>query len=203
MGEKFLNKAYELQSVEETRALYDNWSDSYDSELLENGYATPRRVAEALAKYADKNKPVLDYGCGTGLCGLTLKEAGFETLDGADLSQEMLEIAKKKNVYRKLTHIDPNIPLAISPGDYSAITACGVIGIGGAPLSVFDTIVSFLDKKGLFAFSFNDTSLSDPCYEAKVMEYTDCGFARLLFREHGEHLPGINLKSMVYVIQKN
>jgi len=203
MGEKFLNKAYELQSVEETRTLYDNWSNSYDSELLENGYATPGRIANALARYADKDKPLLDYGCGTGLCGVSLNEAGFEILDGADLSKEMLEIAREKGVYRKLTHIDQNIPLAESRGDYGAITACGVIGIGGAPLSVFDTAVSFLEKDGLFAFSFNDTSLADPCYEAKVMEYTDCGFARLLFREHGEHLPGINLKSMVYVIQKN
>ena len=88
---KFLSEVYDLATPAETRALYDDWSASYDAEITENGYATPRRIAEALAQFADPSAPILDFGCGTGLSGLALKAAGFQTIDGADLSADMLK----------------------------------------------------------------------------------------------------------------
>ncbi len=76
MAEKFLDKVYDAKGTDETRALYDDWAASYDAEIAENGYATPRRCAEALAGFAtDPSLPVLDFGCGTGLSGLALRAA--------------------------------------------------------------------------------------------------------------------------------
>ena len=79
MSEKnFLDHAYGLTSVEDTRAFYADWSLSYDAELHRNGYVTPQRCAEALARHMpDKSGPVLDVGCGTGLSGMELRAAGF------------------------------------------------------------------------------------------------------------------------------
>ena len=199
----YLDKAYGVSGTEATRKLYDDWSESYDSEIGENGYATPGRLAAALRKHAsDMTMDILDFGCGTGLCGAKLNSAGFENIDGLDLSAEMLEKARQKKIYRKLLHIEPDAPLPISPGTYNAITACGVIGVGAAPLCVFDTIMNVLNRGGKFAFSYNDHTLEDPAYLAKLSEYTDCGAARLHLCEHGPHLPGINLNSTVYVIEK-
>lgn len=204
MTEKFLDKAYGARDAASTRELYDNWAASYEAEVGENGYATPGRCAEALKKYSDDiTKPVLDFGCGTGLSGLALKLAGFTTIDGVDLSADMLAQANDKGVYRTLRHIEAGAPLAHIPSDYAAISAIGVIGAGAAPISVFDTLMKGLAKGGLMVFSFNDHALEDRANEARVNEWTDCGAARLLFREHGDHLPGINLKSNVYVIERN
>jgi predicted TPR repeat methyltransferase len=204
MGNGYLDKVYAARNAHETRALYDGWSQSYDAEVCEHGYATPGRCAEALARFSqDQTLPVLDFGCGTGLSGLALKLAGFSTLDGVDLSEEMLVQARAKRLYRRLDRIEADTVLSFEPGTYVAIAAIGVIGAGAAPISVLDMLMKALDKNGLLVLSLNDHALQDRANEGRINEWTDCGAARLLFREHGPHLPGINLKSNVYVIEKN
>ena len=70
---------------------------SYDNELTENQYVTPLRCAQILSNYTkNKNIKILDIGCGTGLLGFELKEIGFKSIDGLDLSEEMLKIAEQK-----------------------------------------------------------------------------------------------------------
>lgn len=203
MTESFLDKAYGARDADATRKLYDAWSASYEEEVGKNGYATPGRCAAALAQFTnDLRAPILDFGCGTGLSGLAFKLSGFATIDGLDLSREMLEGARDKKVYRNLSQIEADAALQHRPGEYVAIAAVGVIGAGAAPISVFDTLMHGLARGGKFVFSFNDHALQDPVNEARIFEWTDCGAARLLFREHGDHLPGIDLKSNVYVIEK-
>ncbi|MFV1531307.1 MULTISPECIES: class I SAM-dependent DNA methyltransferase [unclassified Phaeobacter] len=203
MSKKFLDKSYDLETPEATLAHYDQWAASYDAEIAENGYATPGRIALALAKFqSDMSEPVLDFGCGTGLSGLALRLQGFDTVDGMEPSARMLEQARAKDAYRQLTQIDAADRQPIPKGAYRLITGCGVLGTGAAPPAVFDSILHALPRGGLFAFSYNDHALEDPAYTGKLNEWLDCSAARLLFREHGDHLPGINLKSTVYVIEK-
>ena len=203
MTQNFLDKAYTARTADETRALYDDWSASYEAEVGKNGYATPARCAEALAAHSDDlTAPVLDFGCGTGLSGLALKLAGFATIDGLDLSAEMLAQARDKGAYRTLNVVEAGANLGHSPGDYAAIAAIGVIGAGAAPIDTFDVLMNGLSSGGKLVFSFNDHALDDPVNEARVSEWVDCGAARLLFREHGPHLPGIGIGSNVYVIEK-
>lgn len=204
MTDTYLDKVYSARTPDETREIYDAWSKSYEAEVAENGYATPGRVAGALAKYVnDKSAPILDFGCGTGLSGLALKLSGFETIDGMDLSSEMLAEARDKEIYRSLTQVSAHAPPPIAKGDYPVITAIGVIGAGAAPLALFDTLMKALGRGGLFAFSFNDHTLEDPAYEGRLNDWIDPGHARLLFRERGAHLPGIDMKSVVYVVEMN
>lgn len=201
MTDNFLDKVYAARGEDETREIYDAWAESYEAEVAKNGYVTPGRCAAALAKFTDdKTAPVLDFGCGTGLSGLALKLAGFTTIDGVDLSPEMLAKAKDKNVYRNLSQVAGDDGLA--KGAYPSIAAIGVIGSGAAPISVLDTLMHALDSDGRLVFSFNDHTLQDPIHEARISEWTDCGAARLLFRERGDHLPGLNMKSNVYILEK-
>ncbi|KPP87871.1 MAG: Methyltransferase domain [Rhodobacteraceae bacterium HLUCCO07] len=203
MSKEFLDKVYELTEGGDSRALYAEWAETYEAEMTANGYATPARIADALARFAnDKSAPLLDYGCGTGLSGLALQNAGFTVIDGIDVTAEMLAIARQKSAYRNLALADPAQPAPVTPGAYSMITAIGVIGIGAAPLSLFDELMRALPRHGLFAFSFNDHSLEQPEYEAKIMEWTDGGASRLLCREHGDHIPGQDLKSNIYILEK-
>ena len=91
---------------------------------------------------SDKSIRVLDYGCGTGLSGAALLKMGFENLDGADPSKEMLSKAKEKNIYRSLVSLNLDLPNPISKGDYPIIIGSGLIGPGAAPIELFDTIIS-------------------------------------------------------------
>jgi len=201
MSDTFLDKVYAARSQDETREIYDAWAASYEAEVAKNGYVTPGRCAAALAALTpDLHAPVLDFGCGTGLSGLALKLAGFTTIDGMDLSAEMLAQAEAKDIYRTLTQATGDTEITM--GAYPSIAAIGVIGAGAAPISVLDTLMHALDKGGRLVFSFNDHTLEDPVHEARVSEWTDCGAARLLFRERGDHLPGLNMKSNVYILEK-
>lgn len=204
MTERFLDKVYQLRDAAETRTLYDRWATQYEADVAAERYATPRRAARALAQFSsDTSAPVLDFGCGTGLAGLALKDAGFQTIDGVDISAEMLAAAQAKGIYRSTWQIEADAPLTHTPGDYAAIAAIGAIGPGAAPIAVFDTLMHGLDKGGLFVFSFNDHALADPHSEGRVSEWADCGAARLLHRKKGPHLPGLGIKSIVYVLEKN
>ena len=82
------------------------------------------------------------------------------------------------------------------------MAAIGVIGAGAAPISVLHTLMRKLAPGGKLVFSFNDHALEDPANEAGLAEWTDTGAAVLLFKEHGPHLPGINLGSNVYVLER-
>lgn len=203
MTGKFFDEVYGVETAEETRALYDKFSGSYDEAVAEQGYATPARIATALsAQTRDHGLPILDFGCGTGLAGLALTEAGFQTIDGLDLSREMLEGAAARDVYRALAQIDPDVDLRGTAENYAAVVACGVIGSGAAPLSTFDTIFYAMAPGALFAFSFNDHTLEDPAFEERVDLAISDGEARLLSREYGPHLPGLDMGAIVYVIEK-
>ncbi|EBA17742.1 Methyltransferase type 12 [Roseobacter sp. SK209-2-6] len=203
MREKFLDKAYSLETPEATLDHYNQWAASYDAEISENGYATPGRIAAALAEFhPNKSEPVLDFGCGTGLSGLALRRQGFEVVDGMEPSAEMLSQAREKTAYRKLVNIRLSNRKPVPRGAYRLIIGCGVLGTGAAPPPVFDMIMNALPRGGKFCFSYNDHALADPTFTIKITEWVDCGAARLLFQEHGEHLPGLNLKSTVYVIEK-
>ena len=202
MASGFLDKAYGVDGADETQRLYDEWSKSYDAEVSENGYVTPKRIAQALAGVInDPSEPILDYGCGTGISGFELRSAGFTHIHGADPSPNMLKGAHSKGVYTRLTTLEIDKPPPFETGDFKIITAIGVIGTGAAPLSLFDELMALLEPGGIFAFSFNDHALAEPEYPAKVKSWAERG-AKVHVEEYGDHLPGVDLKSMIYIIEK-
>ena len=203
MTESFLDKVYEVRTTEESLELYRQWSETYDNEMEVNGYVTPRRCAQALAKVVDDfDPPVLDFGCGTGRSGAHLAQAGFRTIDGCDISEEMMEVAKGLEVYRRLITLQPDGPLPFETGDYQHITAVGVISFGAAPASTLDQLLALLPAGGTLTFSFNAHTMQSPEYTARISEYVDTSAVELMFKESGEHLPGINLESTVFVLRK-
>ena len=202
MADKFLDKVYGTIDADATRELYEDWSESYDIEIAENGYQTPARLARAMAQHCrDLKQPLLDYGCGTGLSAGQLHAVGFSTIDGADPSTGMLAQARKTRHFRNLIKLDLSQPLPFDTGDYHAITAIGVISTGAGPASLMDTLMDKLPSGGLFGFSLNDHALEDAEYLAGVARLQDAGhLARA--KEYGEHLPKLGLKSMIYVFEK-
>jgi predicted TPR repeat methyltransferase len=202
MGATFIDKIYRGDAPEDVAALYAAWAATYETEIQDNGYATPARCARALLRHtANTAAPVLDYGCGTGLSGLALRMAGFETLDGVDISPEMLAQAEAKGMYRRLTRIAPDTGFD-QIAEYETVTAIGLLGPGGAPAEVLDTLISGLARGAKLVFSLNDHAIAEKTYEGRLSEHMDYGGIRLLMRDYGPHLPAQNLKSYIYVIEK-
>ena len=202
MTKTYLDKIYSADSAD-LRPFYAQWAQSYDQEVGENGYVTPLRIAEALARHVkDLSIPILDYGCGTGISGQAFQEAGFLTIDGVDISAEMLEVAAQKKIYRRLEVFAPESGPNVKLGAYSIIAAVGVIGAGAAPLAVLDKMMALLAPKGLLVFSFNDHTLEDPAYDGLVEDYVNQGRAALHLKEYGDHLPKQKINSNIYILEK-
>ena len=199
-----LNTVYTLGSTEAARSFYDDWAAGYEDELAQNGYLTPQRCAAALADHVDdRGAPVLEIGCGTGLGGLALNAAGFSSIDGFDLSPEMLKRAEEKRIYRALDTIDLSQPLEkLEAGTYTHAAAIGVLNPSFMPATVIDEVLGVLPSGGCFVFSLNDNSAADGTIETRVLELTEHGVADLVFKEYGDHIPEQDLKGTVYVLKK-
>lgn len=200
---KGLETVYGVTGSEETRDFYDDWSETYDNELSENDYVTPQRCAEALrAHVADPAQPVADFACGTGLSGLALRDAGFTTLDGFDLSPGMLEKAATLNLYRNLAVADLSKPLEIKENVYANAAAVGCITTDYMPVTVIDEMLGKLPAGGCLVFSVNDHAAADRQIEGRINELIDCGWAELMMSEYGDHIPKIGLNATVYVLRR-
>jgi len=201
--EDFFKDIYQFTSLDETAAHYAKFADAYEDAMAAGGYVTPGRCADALdACGADKSATVLDIGCGSGLSGLALKSRGFEILDGTDYSEEMLAQARSKNIYRDLWQADMTEPAPDRADSYDTLNAAGVLNPAHAPPETLDVAMEMLRSGGLFAFSLNDHAISDGSYEGRIHMLLDGGWAELMHREYGEHMPAKNLKAWVYVLKK-
>jgi len=114
-------------STDELMEVYDGWADRYDRELLEDwGYTSPQKAVQLLLDaMGSPELTVLDAGCGTGLVGVLLKEAGMSSLTGIDYSPGMLAEAGKKGVYDALHTMDMNLPLTLPSDSFDAVTCIG------------------------------------------------------------------------------
>ena len=199
-----LDTVYSLGSAEEAAEFYGRWAGEYEDELTAGGYVTPLRCAAALAAHASMPwAPLLELGCGTGLGGLALRDAGFECIDGIDISPEMLAKAEAKAIYRSLAVVDLSGPLdAIADDTYQNAAAIGVLNPSFMPPTLIDAVLDKLPAGGCFVFSLNDHALSEGSMQTRVLELTEYGVADLVFKEHGDHIPEIDLRSTVFVLRK-
>ena len=88
-------------------------------------------------KVVFQNKPkdeikIIDVGAGTGLVGVELQKLGYTNLHALDVSQGMLNEAKKTNVYKKFICAalnDKRIP-EIETGEFDALICGGTMLTG-------------------------------------------------------------------------
>lgn len=203
MAKQFLNNAYNLASAGATKDLYRDWAATYDEEIAANGYASPVRTAEALVQCgAALDKPLLDIGCGSGVSGLFLRDAGFTELHGSDFSPEMLALAQDKGLYASLHQADLRDPFEFVTEPFTTIAAIGVLAPGHAGPEVLETVVNLLSVGGMFGFSMNDHTLENPGYLAEIARMVQEKCIRVRWQDYGDHLPGIELNSMIMVLER-
>ena len=190
-------------SVEETRKIYADWAEAYDADVAAWGYATPQRIAMALRQSgANPDKPVLDFGGGTGLSGLALKAVGCAQIDGTDISPEMLAKAEARGIYQHLWESDPGDMGHVKRGHYPIIVATGVISLGAAPPKTLDMLIDIVPSGGFLAFSFNEATLADRDYTDRLDIAVLAADIELVFEEEGPHLPAKNMTSAVYILRR-
>lgn len=138
------------------KALFDAYADDFDHALVERlDYSTPRQLAAAVRSVrnaAGRSGRALDLGCGTGLAGEELV-ADVAWLEGVDLSDRMIGLARDKGVYDRLETIDIMTALAHRTETYDLILAADVLNYFGDLSGVFEAISARLAAGGIAAFS--------------------------------------------------
>ena len=98
---------------------------------------------ELVTQYGMKkeNLKILDVAAGTGLVGEELKKRGFNVFNvtALDLCPDMLNVARKKNVYGKLIQspFGSTMPKGMTARSYDCVIMCGGFAAGHVPLSRF------------------------------------------------------------------
>ena len=123
----------------ETLEAYDDLSLSYKDSIFKWGYSMPTIVVDVCMHDLDfGNKPyqqlkVLDIGCGDGLVGAALKRGGIgidmstgeSNIVGCDVSNEMIKIAREKDVYVELIKADISKPLPLKANMFDLLLLVG------------------------------------------------------------------------------
>ena len=197
-----LDALYTEGAVTDTAALYDDWSEKYEADLEAIGYAAADRCAAALAEADPERKsPVVDLGCGTGLSGVALKAAGFETIDGYDFSEGMLDLARRKNCYRQVVHTDLSQPDSVPRKGYQHAALVGVLHHSHAPPEAMSGALALVPASGCIVFTLNDETLRFPDYTDYIEQLVSSANVEIAAMEYGPHLPARDVGARVYVLR--
>jgi SAM-dependent methyltransferase len=155
MSEPDLHAAFALRTPGDCLRLYRDWAASYDAGFAAGmDYRLPAHVAAAFLAGGGTG-PVLDVGAGTGLVGAALRALGFTgQIDGVDLSPQMLDQAREKQVYRDLFEADITRPLPL-PGGYTGVVSSGTFTHGHVGPEAFGPMLAVAASGALFALSVN------------------------------------------------
>ena len=141
-------------SVAAVQAAFDRFGPEYHQAILASG--APANAARALMPHLDPNAQGIDFGCGSGVLGLALRDAGLrQPLDGLDLSPAMLDLARATGCYRHLERANlltpEDCPALGKPYDF-AITV-GLMGDYVPYYIALPHIVSWLRPGALLGYA--------------------------------------------------
>lgn len=172
---------YSSPDTEELRRRYDEWAKEYDADLERDfEWQGPTLAVDYLAKYVSSPAVILDAGAGTGLVGVELHKRGYHDLIGMDMSEGMLEEARKKGVYRQRDRMVLGEPLAYGDGEFDAVISVGVLTLGHAPVHSLDEMVRITRSGGHVVFSLRPDVYVQNGFREKQSALVDDGSWKLI-----------------------
>lgn len=127
-------------------------------------YKGPELVDHAVRQALDPDTSdlhILELGCGTGLCGSLLSNLA-ERMVGVDLSAEMIETARRKDIYNELLVEDLHDVLDRSVSKFDLVFGMDVFCYFGDLSEVISKCVAALRPGGLLGFSVEKADPGKP-----------------------------------------
>ena len=152
-----LKGAYNLSTPDDNKKYYQGFAPFYDSVFVKDlGYTYPTVVANLLIKKFTIEGPICDIGCGTGLVANEIKKkAPNAVIDGIDISQDMIQISREKNLYRNLIELNLEGPLDSLLQNYSAVVSAGTFTHGHLDAETLERLISHFNSGTKFVIGIN------------------------------------------------
>tara|TARA_B100000287_G_C20470466_1_gene717007 strand:- start:74 stop:706 length:633 start_codon:yes stop_codon:yes gene_type:complete len=162
----------EEKNDEKIKLVYEEWAQNYDSDNdhLLGTVSQPQCVKLVARELEDKDAQVIDVGCGTGLVGKHLKAFGFNSFDGIDISEGMLEVAKTRG-YRKLFLGSLNKNLPINDNIYDVTFCVGVFTHGHVKSNRVSELIRITKPGGLICFTVNEGVFEEYDFKNTIVTY--------------------------------
>lgn len=153
-----LGAVYDAKAPEEVAALYDGWAETYDAEMARAGYRHPAIGLALLSRHLPHGAgPILDAGCGTGLLGDWLAIMGLSPVEGLDLSQGMLAVARAKGAYAALHNLALGRDLPFADGHFAGVISTGVFTTGHVGTEGLPELIRILRPGGTLVLTVKTT----------------------------------------------
>lgn len=203
LGNPHLERVYGATSTEESQRAYDEWAATFDADMIDQGYVAPAICAQAVAQHGSISGAILDAGCGSGGVGVELSKLGAKIIDGIDLSQGMLAVARKTGVYRKLEMADLSKTLEIGDGLYDAVVCVGTLTQGHVgPDPALGEFVRIVKKGGLVVATVLETIWEKDGYEAEVKRLAKDQKVGLISSEVQSYRKNAGVNGRVLILKK-
>ena len=141
--------------------LFDGYAYKFDQSLVVNlSYNIPEVITQlALEKHGSGSLgSILDLGCGSNTFDWRKIRPHCTNLEGIDLSRKMLEIAKSRNIYDNLDHVDIVEYLSNAELNFDYFIATDVFVYVGDLSKVFRLIKVRNKRPGKLIFSTEHTN---------------------------------------------
>ncbi|QOP41398.1 methyltransferase domain-containing protein [Sulfurimonas marina] len=146
-------------SSEYVEDLFDRYADHFENHLMNSlNYQVPTIIRKKLQFLnPPRDSKVLDLGCGTGLLGKNIVDL-FPNLVGVDISTNMIEETRKKEIYTTLYINDIHDFLFKNVKKFDLIIAADVFIYIGDLQGVFSSVKKSLSNNGYFIFTIELSS---------------------------------------------
>ena len=180
-----LDDAYAVKSPEDNRRLYAKWASTYEAEFVnKEKYRYPRAISEVFNEVVsvDDVVNVVDVGTGTGLTGMYLAALRpMLTVDGIDISPEMLEQARGKrrhdgqSVYRLLLERDLTQEVLGTNAPYDALISSGTFTHGHLGPEAIENLIPLVRQGGWIVIGVNNEHFLAKGFEGKLKKLVNEG----------------------------
>jgi len=165
--------------------LFDSYADDFEHDLVENlNYHIPAVLADTIRRYTSSRAlDILDLGCGTGLVGAQIRPVA-RTLTGIDVSANMLEKARQRQIYDQLLCGDAAQVLQAQDRQFDLALAADVFIYVGELSPIFRAVRAALRAGGLFGFSVEAAEQGDFVLLSTLRYAHSIGYLRRLAEQH-------------------
>lgn len=186
------------------QSLFDDWAPTYDHDLVnELGYVADAEACDRLiALIPDRQARILDAGCGTGLVGRRLQQAGYTQIHGSDYSEKMLDEARTSGAYISLVRHDLTRPVEADEL-YDAAIAVGVFAFSVPSAEHLVNITCSLKPGGVALVTVNGKAWHEVGWSAQLDGF-DRRFpqARLLEIQTIDYLTAEGIDGRLLILQR-